>query len=380
MRIRLKDGSGTIELKYLNGFIDRHGKSRIYFRRRGQKPVAIRSEIGSPAFLAEYQAILSGGRPSDPPISKGTLRWLVTQYYASAAFKSLDQRTRHVRRLILDGICAEHFGAELPHGDKPYGLMETQHVRRIRDVKLDFPEAANSRVKALRQVFRWAMDEEVKLAKDNPAEKVKYLASKNPDGFHTWTVDEIRQYEARHPIGTKARLALDLFLYTGVRRSDVVLLGPQMERDGWLIFTETKGRSRQPKARELPILPQLRFSIDKTPSGHLAYLVTEFGRPFSANGFGNWFHDRCREAGLPHCSAHGLRKAGATIAAENGATEHELMAIFGWESPKQAALYTRKASRKKLAGASLARVVPLENPAHVTNPDAKSDKPVKSGN
>jgi len=72
--------------------------------------------------------------------------------------------------------------------------------------------------------------------------------------------------------------------------------------------------------------------------GHLAYLVTEFGKPFTANEFGNWFRKRCDEAGLPQCSAHGLRKAGATIAANTGATEHQLMAIYGWESPKQAAL------------------------------------------
>jgi integrase len=102
-------------------------------------------------------------------------------------------------------------------------------------------------------------------------------------------------YEARHPIGTKARLAFDLLLYTGVRRSDVVRLGPQMERsfaeltpDGKtvevqkLLFTEAKGRSRITKTHELPILPPLRQSIDATPTGHLVYLVTAFGKPHSA--------------------------------------------------------------------------------------------------
>lgn len=64
----------------------------------------------------------------------------------------------------------------------------------------------------------------------------------------------------------------------------------------------------------------------------MTYLVTAFGRPFTANGFGNKFRDWCNEAGLPHCAAHGLRKAGATIASDNGATTSELMAIYGWES------------------------------------------------
>jgi integrase len=79
---------------------------------------------------------------------------------------------------------------------------------------------------------------------------------------------------------------------------------------------------------------------------NLIYLETSFDKPFTGNGFGNKFKDWCVEAGLPHCTAHGLRKAGATIAAENGATEHELMAIYGWESPKQAAIYTARRTGK----------------------------------
>ena len=168
----------------------------------------------------------------------------------------------------------------------------------------------------------------------------------------------MQKYEARHPSGTKARLALALFLYTGVRISDVVLLGPQMERDGDLCFTEEKNRANKPKHREIPILPVLRAELDANPSGHLVYLVTTRGKPYSRpDGFGLWFKRQCVAAGLPHCTAHGLRKAGATRAADNGATEHELMAIFGWDSPKQAALYTRKANRKKLAAGAMHKLM-----------------------
>lgn len=261
----------------------------------------------------------------------------------------MSARTQSVRRGLLDAVCREH-------GTKPFARMESRHVRQIREANADRPEAANARVKALRRLFAWAI--EAGEADANPAKEVPYLGSRNPDGFHTWSIEEVQQYEDRHPIGTKARLALALYMFTGVRKSDAVRLGRQMERDGWLAFTETKGRDRHPKAREIPILPQLREVLDATPSGHLAYLVTQFGKPFTANGFGNWFRKRCDEAGLPHCSAHGLRKAGATIAAENGATVNQLMAIYGWASPKEAARYTRKADRKKLAGDAMHLVVP----------------------
>jgi integrase len=103
----------------------------------------------------------------------------------------------------------------------------------------------------------------------------------------------------------------------------------------------------------LPILPELREVINACPSGQLVYLVTAFNKPFTANGFGNRFRDWCDEAGLNHCSAHGLRKAGATIAADNGATAHQLMAIYGWETLRQAELYTRAANRTRLAGEAM---------------------------
>jgi hypothetical protein len=56
---------------------------------------------------------------------------------------------------------------------------------------------------------------------------------------------------------------------------------------------------------------------------------------------------------LKHCSAHGLRKAGAAIAAENGATTKQLMSIFGWLTMKEAERYTQAAERKRLAGAAM---------------------------
>ena len=95
------------------------------------------------------------------------------------------------------------------------------------------------------------------------------------------------QYEERHPVGCKARLAFALLLYTGQQRSDVVLLGRQHVQNGWLKFTQRKNRNRRPITLELPILPVLQEIIDKSPTGGLTFLVTDRGRPFTGNGFGN---------------------------------------------------------------------------------------------
>ena len=120
-------------------------------------------------------------------------------------------------------------------------------------------------------------------------------------------------------------------------------------RDGWLTFTVKKGERRAPVTLQLPVPPALQKIVDATATGDLTFLVTEHGRSFAVAGFGNWFRDRCNEAGLPECSAHGLRKAAATALAESGASPHQLMSWFGWKSLKQAELYTRAADQKKLA-------------------------------
>jgi integrase len=293
---------------------------------------------------------------------------LVEGYYASANFKTLSASTQNARRGILDHICTsmiETSNGSRPRGELPYAQMKAKHVRAIRDEKIDLPEAANGRLKALGQVFAWAIEGEY--VQVDPTAAINYLPSAS-DGFHTWTADEVLKFEAHHKVGSKARLALALLLFTGVRRSDVVKLGRQMERQGVLHFTETKGRDSKalsrkkkttsPKKRALPILPQLRLVIDATPSGNLNYLMTTYGRPFTAAGFGNKFREWCDEAGLEHCSAHGLRKAGATIAAANGASIHQLAAIFGWENLRQAELYTREANRARLAGDSMHLLIP----------------------
>jgi integrase len=196
-------------------------------------------------------------------------------------------------------------------------------------------------------MFGWAVEQG--LLRFNPAREVRRVRYPT-SGFHSWTVDEVWQFEELHPIGTKARLALALLLYLGLRRGDVVRLGRQHQRDGWLRFVPQKTRYKRLEPTEKPILPILADIIARSPTGDLTYLITEYGNPFTAAGFGNWFRERCDEAGLLHCSAHGLRKAGATIAAENGATDRQLMALYDWTSEKQANVYTAAANRKRLAG------------------------------
>jgi integrase len=182
-----------------------------------------------------------------------------------------------------------------------------------------------------------------------PSQSVPKLRIKTT-GFHTWTLEEVRQYEKRHPPGTKPRLALALLLYTGARRGDAIRLGRQMLKDGWLTFSAEKTGITV----SIPVLPELQAEIDGASRGNMTFLLTAYGKPFTPAGFGMRFREWCNQAGLRHCSAHGLRKAGATLAAERGASEAQLNAIFGWaENSNESRRYARAARQKVLAASAV---------------------------
>ena len=149
----------------------------------------------------------------------------------------------------------------------------------------------------------------------------------------------------------RKRLALALLLYTAARRSDVVHFGPQHIKNGRLVFRQTKTRG----VVDIPVHPVLRAILDATPAQHLTFLTTAQGKPFTAAGFGNWFHDRVKAAGLSEgCSAHGLRKAASRRLAEASATGHEIMAVTGHRTLKEVNRYTEAANRAALADSAIA--------------------------
>jgi integrase/recombinase XerD len=342
-----------LRLKYVVEDRDRHGNPRLYVRLPGRAKVRIRAIPGTAEFYEAYKDAIANNVPA-PHYSHakpGSFRWLSQLFYASTEFTGKDLSTQKWHRRALDSISQKH-------GDKPIKLMEPRHVRMIRDERKDKPAAANHRLKALRKLFGWAIEEQH--APHDPTLGVKGIRYVTK-GHHTWSPEEVKQFEARHPLGSKARLAKDLLQYTTGRREDAPRLGPQHVRDGRISFTQAKNEHRDPVYVDMPLHPKLAASITAYAKArkvrhHLTFLVTEFGKPFTANGFGNWFRDRCNEAGLPQCSAHGLRKATATRLAEGRASPHEIMAITGHRTLEQVERYTRAASRSKLADSAMRKL------------------------
>ncbi len=328
-----------IRLQYVHEFVDRHGKPRRYFRRPGSKSVALPGLPGSVEFMNAYQAALAG--IAAPPTmigasrtKPGTVNAVIVTYYQALVFRALAPGTQHMRRAILERFRDEH-------GDKRIATLPREFIARMLSRKA--PAAARNWLKTLRGLLAFAVAEGFR--GDDPTQSVKLPPLKS-DGIHAWTEDEIGQFEKRHPVGTKARLAFALLLDTAQRRGDVILMGRQHVHNGAI-------HVRQNKTGEqliIPIYPSLQVVLDKMPCEHMTFLTTDFGKPFTAAGFGNWFRDRCNEAGLPkRCSAHGLRKAAARRLAEEGATTHHIASMTGHRSLSEVQRYTRSADQARLA-------------------------------
>lgn len=359
-----------IHLKHLVRDRDRHGTDRYYVRVPGAPKVRVRAALGTDAFLAEYRAALAAIEAGTPPVDPrrrprlpkpktNTFRWLCSQYLDSADFRQLADGTRAVQRGILDHCCREPIspGNPLTFADFPLDRMTAKAILVLRDRKADRPGAATNRVKVLRRLFSWAADPAVGHVATNIARDIKRLRSRNPGGFRPWTVEDVIAYRKRHPIGSKARLAMELLLLTAQRRSDVVRLGRQhIVRGGFLRFTQAKRAGIDPVTLTLPIHPELQAALDLLPRDSLTFLMTGHGKPFTSNGFGNWFRDRCDEADLPHCSAHGLRKASSQLLAEGGATDREIMAVTGHKTSSEVDRYTRAARQRRLAKSAMAKL------------------------
>lgn len=102
----------------------------------------------------------------------------------------------------------------------------------------------------------------------------------------------------------------------------------------------------------MPLHSNLVKAIEAGPYGDLTLLITELSRPFTSNGFGNWFRKRCNVANLQYCSAHSLRKAAAAWFADRVATSIRLWPSLTTAS-KEVIRYTKAVRQKVLAKSAM---------------------------
>lgn len=325
--------------KGVTEFQDRHEKWHLRYRAKGRPTVYLKTRPGQDGWLDELERARAGEPEKHVRTSAktkpGTISALIAVYYGTPDFTGLADSSRRTYRNMLERF-------REVHGQKQVATLTRAHIKAIIGAMSETPAAANNLLDRLRVLMKLAMDDEWRT--DDPTYRVKGFKLRG-DGFHTWSEEDIEQYCAFHPPGSSARLAMGLMLFTGQRRSDMVKMGWQHVTGDRIRVTQQKGD----EMLSIPLHTELAKLLALAPKTDLHFLLTQFGKPFTANGFGNRMRKWCNSAELPDCTSHGLRKAAARRLAEAGCSNKEIMAITGHQTDKEVTRYTKAADQKRLA-------------------------------
>lgn len=323
----------------------RHGKVIFYFRIGKGERTRLNGVPGTAEFNKAYQAAMKGERfekDEGPKAAPKSVRWLIERYMESSAWAAYSTATRKQHGLFFKQVIEKA-------GNEDYRNITRKSIMNALEDRKGTPALANNFLKAMKGLFKWALRNE--MVREDPTANVDRLKHKTK-GFPVWTASDVEAFCEHWPVGTMPRLAFELLVHSGIRRSDVFRAGRQHLSGN--VFSMVTEKTKAAITVELP--PRVMEAIAATKRSGLHFLESSLGKPFtSKESFGNWFGDCCRKAGVEK-SAHGLRKLSATLAANGGATTHELMAQYGWSNVQQAEVYTRGADRARL-GVKSSRVV-----------------------
>jgi integrase len=348
--------------EYVTKERSQHGTIRYKFRRKGFKGGYFKSQLGTEDFRTEYHAFLNPGEVASPPVK--------SRAATGSLDEALDRYMSVAERLGPSRVTQEKITAVLEDfrtGDEISGYRGTRILRAIDFEAIDKIiakkriktgtgnktkggiHAARKLRKELVRFFSFAM--KAGLCDRNPAaeaEMVKVSVAEKTKGFHTWTEADIQLYRDRWAIGTRERLAMEIYLWTDQRRCDVHKMGKAQIVGGRIPVIQAKTG----KEMWVPLAPQLLEAIIAMPvhlTSPFCFVVSRKGTAYTKESFGNWFKDNCVAAGLLHHNGHGLRKATLRRLAELQAANKTMKALSGQEKDETLAIYTADADQIRLA-------------------------------
>ena len=335
---------------YIHDFTDRHGKRRVYFR-KGDYSKDMRPHLPfySDAWNDAYaDALKQSGAGRTRRAKAGSIADLIAKYYVLSDYPTHAEETRRTYKTQLEKIREEH-------GHRMVSDLERQHIIAVRNDLNDDPDAANKWLRYIKMLMNFAID--IDWRKDNPALRIKKVKT-DGDGWPPWPQDLIQQYGDYWPLGTRQRVGLELFRWTAQRVKDVAVMHRNSIEGDIIKVVQHKTRNKI----WIPLHPALRQAIDAYDYKGMFLMESAQGRPYSPKSLGMRFTDWAQSAGVPKgYSAHGLRKSMGEQLAENDATAHQIKAMLGHSTLKEAERYTRSADQKRMARQAIAKLEPKKN-------------------
>lgn len=386
-RKRLK--SNRFLPEHVTAFKSQHGTVRHRFRRKGYPGGYFTAQMGTEAFRTEYHAFMNPceiAKPEPAPRFKaGTVDDLVARYFmVPERLGPSDVTQQKIRAVIEDfrdgtGKSGGRRGERLVAGLTFEAMDKIIAKKRIKtgtgNKTKGGVHAAQKLRKELIRLFDFAL--KAGMIDKNPArlsDAVKIQKSEKTTGFHSWTEEEIAQFRRCHALGTRERLGMELILWTDQRRSDVVKMGKAQIVDGRIPVEQEKTGATLWLAVSSQLLEAI-VAMRPQDTSPFCFLITKRGGPFTKESFGNFFKKACVKAGLPHCSAHGLRKATLRRMAELEMSNNLMKSVSGQSRDETLAIYTKAANQKKMADSAVQQISAWEK---TTLPDHADIKKIAS--
>jgi integrase len=331
---------GAVDLPYVNSFTDRHGRTRYYFRYRGERR-PLKGKPGDAVFQESYddaKAELLPAEADDPnaPFAEGTLGWVIERFKESEDFTGTAAGTQEVYHRRLDWIKANWGRGQIAD-------LEERHVRKMRIELRETPTVANRIIYFVGRLWRFAKEElEMDRLGPSPAREVE-KAKHEQESHPAWPLALCAAFE-RLPV-RKLVTAYMLFRYTGQRRSDVAKMR-------WSQFDGSAIEVVQQKTGTYVWIPchrALREYLATLPRENDFILASSTGGGFAPTSITTMICDAARDLGFPGFSPHGLRHLAGSALAESGCSTQEIMSILGHLTEREAAVYVKQADRKVMA-------------------------------
>jgi integrase len=353
----------TLRLRYVHAFVDKTGRVRCYFRHQGKR-WPLPGEPGSTEFTARYDELRRDCIKPEPgrgnvAFGPNTLGSVIEKFLASDDFTSKAHHTRRQYRRLLDRI-KELCGRALITD------LREEHVREIRSRFLPATFTADSTVMLLSTLWLFAKEHLAMRLGPNPTTDIRKLHRQAWE-HEPWPEAVIKKFEAEARPKPNASLALLLLLYTGQRAGDVAAMK-------WERYDGKGIEVRQQKTDELLWIPchsKLKDALDRAERKSEFILTTQLGSGYSAGAFCNMIAEATAQIGAKQYTAHGLRKNAAIALAEADCTVHQIMAITGHKTLKQAMHYTKGVAQKRLAQEAISK---LESAGRVANPETAGER------
>jgi len=357
-----RKGKGTISLPKNVHKVTSRGKLYFYFQmgRGSANPgprISLPRDPHSPEFWSAIQQACGGvvSLPADTfnaVLDEWLMHLRVSGDVTSSTVTFYEQSLQVARAA---------WGSLSPRGLKPL------HVLALMNGMGDRPGAANNFLSSMRSFSKWA-----RLHEHIDVNLTEGISPRKTGGGHKpWTPEQIEA--AKSKLSGVIRRGVLLYLYTGMRGSDAVRLGPEhVDEGGFSLRTQKKKRDVY-----CPILPELEEEMRTWSATEGPYLRQDEGRaqghPYTRKLFSKHFAEQ-RDAipELAGVTLHGLRCTAVIRLRRAGLSVGQISDIVGMSLPT-IERYCRFADRKASGKAALEALIRNEANA----PTVKRSKSAK---